>query len=191
MLIDRYLPDYEFSERHSTEIAASREIVFAALEGVTAAEVPSFRFLMGIRSLPSRLRGNGYVDLHGRGTLIDQMTGAGFKILFRYPPTEGVIGSIGRFWQLRPPSFVDFGDADGFVRFGEPGYAKAVMNFHVWPLEDGRCTLSTETRVQTTDDSTRHSFARYWRLIRGPSGLIRRDWLRAIKARAEELAESA
>jgi hypothetical protein len=185
MLIDRYLPDFDFSERHETKVMAPREAVFAALEELTMQEVPSFRFLMGIRALPARLRGGSQAEPPSTGPIVDGMTEAGFKILFRYPPTEGVVGAIGRFWKLRPPELLDFGDADGFVSFGEAGYAKAAMNFHVWPAEDGSCTLSTETRIKTTDPISRRSFGRYWRLIQPWSGLIRRDWLRAAKHRAE------
>jgi hypothetical protein len=188
VLIDRYLPEYEFSERHSTEVAAPREAVFGALEGLTLREMPTFRLLMGLRALPSRLGSKAKPSLDPDRTLLDQMTDAGFRTLFRYPPTEGVIGAIGRFWQLRPGAMVDFEDADGFTTFSEPYYAKGVMNFHVWPAEDGTTVLSTETRVKTTDDDARRHFARYWRIIQPPSALIRRAWLKAVKARAEATA---
>jgi hypothetical protein len=44
--------------------------------------------------------------------------------------------------------------------------------------------LATETRVAALDDAARRSFARYWRLIRPFSGLIRRRWLLAGARRA-------
>jgi hypothetical protein len=47
-------------------------------------------------------------------------------------------------------------------------------------------TLSTETRVQLTDDRSKRAFARYWLVVRPFSGVIRRFWLRAIARRAEE-----
>jgi hypothetical protein len=58
------------------------------------------------------------------------------------------------------------------------------MNFR---LEDEgeTCLVSTETRVQTTDASSRRRFAMYWFVIYPGSALIRRMWLRAIKRRAE------
>ena len=43
----------------------------------------------------------------------------------------------------------------------------------------------TETRVATSDERSERVFARYWRVIYPGSALIRRNWLRAIKARAE------
>ncbi|HVE97548.1 MAG TPA: hypothetical protein VNA12_00015 [Mycobacteriales bacterium] len=45
--------------------------------------------------------------------------------------------------------------------------------------------LTTETRVRAIDDRSRRRFRAYWLVIRGPSGLIRREWLRAVVARAQ------
>jgi hypothetical protein len=45
--------------------------------------------------------------------------------------------------------------------------------------------LSTETRVGAMDGASRARFALYWALIRGGSGLIRRDVLSAVARRAE------
>jgi len=49
-------------------------------------------------------------------------------------------------------------------------------------LEGGE--LSTETRVAGTDAHARRRFGLYWLAIRPGSGLIRREWLRAIERRA-------
>jgi hypothetical protein len=66
------------------------------------------------------------------------------------------------------------------------GYAKMAANFRLDPIVGGRATrLSTETRVACTDPTSGRRFARYWRLIRAASGVIRRSWLAAIKRRAE------
>ena len=47
------------------------------------------------------------------------------------------------------------------------------MNFKAAPAQDG-ALLTTETRMLATDEASRRRFARYWRLIRPASGLIRR-----------------
>ena len=61
--------------------------------------------------------------------------------------------------------------------------AKAVLSIEV--VERGELTeIITETRIAGTDSAARRAFARYWLLIRGPSGLIRRSWLAAIDRRA-------
>lgn len=184
MLIDRFMPEYDFSEHHSIYIAAPREVVFEQLEALTAKEVPSFRLLMGIRSLPARLSKSVERPRDPERPLLQQMTDAGFKVLFCYPPTEGVIGVVGQFWKLRSGRIRDFGEPKDFYPFGEPGYTKAAMNFHVWPEGEGS-TLSTETRVQATDETTKKKFGSYWRVIQPGSALIRKGMLKAVKKRAE------
>jgi hypothetical protein len=79
-----------------------------------------------------------------------------------------------------------FPDAD-FAALAEPGYAKAALNFLIEPdaADPSTCLLSTETRVFATDPATRRRFAAYWRIIYPGSALIRLEWLRAIRRRAE------
>jgi hypothetical protein len=105
----------------------------------------------------------------------------GFMRLGEHPGEEVVVGAIGRFWSPfgnRPRVVEDFGE------FGEPGYAKAAMNFGVGPEGEGT-RIKTETRVVGTDAAASRKFRRYWLLIRLGSGAIRRSWLNAIRRRLE------
>ncbi len=54
MLIDKFLPAYEFNEVHTIRVNASPEVVYRALKSVTAAEIPLFGALMGLRALALR-----------------------------------------------------------------------------------------------------------------------------------------
>jgi len=73
-----------------------------------------------------------------------------------------------------------------FRAFNVPGYAKAAVNFRVTSdASESGTWLSTETRIATTDPGARCKFRAYWLLIRPGSALIRREWLAAIKRRAE------
>jgi hypothetical protein len=65
------------------------------------------------------------------------------------------------------------------------GYASATLNFRITPADNSGSIVSTETRVFAPDDATRRSFARYWRVIYPGSALIRREWLGAIRRRAD------
>ena len=96
---------------------------------------------------------------------------------------ELVLGAVGRFsWKLEGEIRCVVRDEE--VTSAEPGFAKAVLNFHV--LEAGEHTLlTTETRVQATSEEARRVFRRYWRIVMPGSALIRRAWLRAIRRRAE------
>jgi hypothetical protein len=71
------------------------------------------------------------------------------------------------------------------VAFAEPGFVKAALTFRFIGRADGTTLAETDTRVAATDPAARRGFGRYWLLVRGFSGLIRRDWLRAVARRAE------
>ncbi len=173
MPLDEFMPEFHFNEVHSTLVAAPPERTLAAAREVTAAEMPVVRALTAVRRLG---RGASH-----QGPVTDGMIRNGFVVLADRPD-ELVLGVAGRFWKLN--SGVTRVDAEEFPRFDAPGHARAVMDFHVQPAPGG-CLLSTETRIQATDDGARRSFGRYWRVIHPGSALIRRVWLRAARRRAE------
>jgi len=78
-------------------------------------------------------------------------------------------------------------DRDGWLSWRAPG-VKIVADFRAVGLGDGRSLLTTETRVLTLDSTSRTLFHLYWVVVGPFSALIRRRWLRAIAARAEERA---
>jgi hypothetical protein len=170
------LPEFEFAERHFVRVD-SPATALAAAKDATPAEMPFLRVLFGLRSLPAFVtRGRGLPREGGR-SLAEQMIEWGFVVLVD-EADELVLGFVGQPWKLTGGSMPRL-DAAAWRSFQEPGYVKAVMNFRA--AETG---LETETRVRATDEQSRRQFARYWRLIRPFSGLIRRSWLRAAKRRA-------
>ena len=180
MILDEQLPEWHVRERHSVRIAVAPADALAAARAVTANEVPVLLVLMGLRSLPAAIARRS--RRRGGAPLLDDFTRMGFAPLAD-SPEELVYGGVGRFWQpsgglLRVP-------AGEFAGFAEPGYAKAGFDFRAEPDGHGACVLSTETRVFATDDAARRRFRLYWTLIRPGSGLIRRNWLGAIRTRAE------
>ena len=185
MPLDDFLPDYDVNEVHSIEIAASPADVIAAARALTSREVRLAAFLMSVRALPAALirpRGRwGRSDRVLDAPLLDHFTKGGFVVLTERPD-ELILGAVGRFWKLEGE--IRRVTCDEFVTFAEPGFAKAVVNFHV--LEAGeRTLLTTETRVRATSEEARRVFRRYWRIVMPGSALIRRAWLRAIRRRAE------
>jgi hypothetical protein len=171
--LDEFLPDYDFHEVHSTRVAASPERTLAAAREVTARDMPVVRALMTAR----RLR-----RVPSRGPVIDEMLRNGFVVLADRPD-ELVLGVAGRFWTFN--SGITRIAREDFARYDAPNEARAVMDFRVEPAPGG-CLLSTETRIQATDEDARRSFGRYWRVIHPGSALIRRVWLRAVRRRAEQ-----
>jgi len=177
-MLDEFLPSYDVNEVHSISTGAPPAAVMDAIRGLTAVEVPVLVALMAIRSVPALLRRR---RLPVRGPLLDGFRKSGFVQLSE-APDELVLGSVGRFWQ--PTGGLRRIEAAEFAGFAEPGWAKAVFNLQIDRVGE-RTVLSTETRIATTDEQARRSFARYWRLIHPGSALIRIAWLRAIRRRAE------
>ena len=112
-----------------------------------------------------------------------------FTALDHDEKSETVAGLVGRFWRL-DGGLVRIADAAAFARFSEPGTPKLVIGYRATPDPVGTL-LTTETRVFCPDRYSLLKFAPYWMLIRGPSGLIRRRNLRAIKADAEKGSTSS
>ena len=98
---------------------------------------------------------------------------------------ELLMGLIGRFWTLGGD--LQSIDAQSFERFNKPGYARAVWNFYLEPMQTGSTRLSTETRVQCLDKASVRRFKLYWHIIGPFSGWIRNEALRIVKKEAEAL----
>ena len=179
-MLDEFLPRYDFSERHETFVAATPEATLVAARKLAPRDVPLLLVLLTIRSVP-HLISRRRLMIAPDGAIVEQVVRLGFVVLADRP-REHVVGVVGKFW--RPDSGLLPVQAEEFAGFSEPGFAKAVVDFRTEPSGDG-CVLSTETRIQSTDESARRKFGLYWRVIVPGSAAIRRAWLRAIKRRAE------
>lgn len=177
MRLDEFLPEYEFVERHAVSLATPPREALAAAKEATPGEMPLVRALFVLRSLPALVsRGRGLPSEKTR-PLAEQMVEFGFVPLCD-DEDEVVLGFVGQPWRITGGTMPRLHSADEWLAFDESGYVKAVMNFH----SDG-ARLTTETRIHATDAASRRRFARYWRVIRPGSGLIRRSWLRAAARR--------
>ena len=156
--LDGLLPNYDHNEVHTVDVEAGAESAMAAFLATPAA--PD-----GVTRLLFRLRG-----LRPNGTIVEALTRLGFTVL-QQEPTQVVLGVAGRPW-TRGGEMHDFADA-------RPGDVRVAVEVRATPIDGRRCVVSTETRIQATDVASRRAFARYWRVVRPFSGLIRRRWLRA------------
>ena len=181
-LIDEYLPEYDFVERHRTLIRAPREAVYEAVRRLDMIRSPVIRGLFALRSLPAILARSSTRKNERLGLTLDGLLGSGFVLLGERRGEELLLRLVGRFWT--PSGGTLPVDADEFRAFRRPGYARAVWNFSL-SEEDGNTLLATETRVQCTDGTSRRRFGIYWTVIGPFSGLIRREILRSIKRDAE------
>lgn len=184
MLIDGFMPDAQFAERHAVRVAAPPERAWEAVRALDLRPSLVVRALFALRSVPALFTGHrpGGKPL---GNTMDGLLRSGFVLLAERPPREIVLGLTGRFWT--PTGGISRVEADEFRAFDRPGLAVAAWNFTVLPTDEGSL-VATETRVRCTDAAAHRSFARYWRVIRPFSGLVRREALRAIRHAAERSA---
>ncbi len=176
-MLERFLPTYDFCERHQTVIAAPREVVRRAADEWRPAQSLLWRVLF-------RLRGLGRPD----GTLLQWAEAAGFLCLAD-TEDEVVYAQAGRFWSLNErAALVSPRTAEELLALDDPHAAVASMSVRLEALAPGRTRLVTETRIRALGPQARYRFRLYWLLIRPFSGLLRRSLLAGIKKRAEQLA---
>lgn len=172
ILIDQVMPTYDRSEVHRRQTTAAPADLWSAIHDLRPDDLPLMRALMSVRTLGRR------VDADNR-TVLQGFERMGFRRLDEDRDRELVLAGIGQFWKpsggLRKVT-----GKEQFLSFDEPGYAKAAFNFRI---EHGE--ISTETRIAGTDPRAQRLFGLYWLLIRPGSGLIRREWLRALERRAQ------
>ena len=180
--LDRAMPDWQFSERHSTTIRATSERIYRAIKETTADDIMLFRTLIWIRRFGQR-GPESIMNAPDKTPLLDVATRTTFATLAD-APQEIVVGTV----VVAPRSARRAGGptADELMTVQHrDGFAVAMMNFAVAPRGGGVCDVTTETRVFATDPRTARAFGAYWRVIYPGSSLIRYMWLRAIRKRAE------
>lgn len=170
MLIDEFLPEYDFEEKHSIAINADPARVFEAAQNANFGESWIVRMLLTLRGMSAD------------ALTMKNLSYSKFRILGERPASEVLIGLAGKFWT--PWGDLQDVNADTFKAFDKSGYAKAVWNFSL--DRDGSGTrLTTETRIKCLDEGSRRSFGFYWTFIQPFSGLIRMEMLKIIKREAE------
>ena len=179
MLIDEFLPEYDFDEKHEIDVRAPIEKVYAALNAFDPNDSAILRWLFWLRGLTSKdNRGAEPKSLAERA-----MTKLDFTLLGEKRNEEILLGLVGKFWALS-------GDlqkvkAEEFFAFGKEGYAKAVWNFTLSEAGEKKTRLKTETRIQCLGAASQESFRFYWRVIKPFSGWTRLEMLRLVKEKAE------
>lgn len=171
MLIDSFLPQYQFAERHSIRVNAPADKVYAVVRSVDMSRSLPVRGLFHLRGIPaSALTLEGLQEIR-------------FSVLGETPNQELLIGIVGKFWTLRGGLLRM--NAVKFREFNDTGYAKAAWNFSIERRAEEGVQVATETRIQCLDPATYRRFRVYWLLIGPFSAWIRREILRTIKKEAE------
>ncbi len=182
MLINEYIPEFHFSEKHTIKVNATKDQILKTIIDLAPNEISFlFNLLFFIRSLPPRILGRDYIGFRPDTPLLSQLEKKGFKILETTDQeiVFGIIGQFGRIKRKRINSEVDF------KNFNESESGKVVTNFFLAERKDN-VLVSTETRIYMSDKKAKRKFAIYWMIVYPGSALIRRIWLKAIKKRSEK-----
>ena len=184
-LLDRFMPLYDVAERHHVRIHAPAEVTLAAASEMNLLELPVARALFRARALILGAK----PDTTRRPTgLLPLVESIGWGVLAEIPGREIVVGSITKPWEANvtfralPPGV--------FAAFRDPGFAKIVWTLRADPLGANDSVFRTETRVATTDETSRARFRRYWSLLSPGILLTRRISLGPLKREAERRAAS-
>ena len=177
MLIDEFLPEYDFEEKHSIAINADAATVYEAAQDANFGESWIVRTLLTLRGMSAD------------ALTLRNLSYSKFRILGERPAKELLIGLAGKFWT--PWGDLQDVNAENFKAFDKSGYAKAVWNFSLDADDpEGKATrLTTETRIKCLDQGSRRCFGFYWTFVQPFSGLIRMEVLEVIKKTVETNAE--
>ncbi|NLI28332.1 MAG: hypothetical protein GX413_13305 [Acetobacter sp.] len=180
MLIDKYVPSFQFRERHTLEISAQASDVLRAAINYQPDNDPIIQAAIAIREFPNkfinRIKGNSLPTKR-------PFSLKNFTLLDYLEDSEAVFGLTGRFWQADYGQ-VSLQNSEDFLNFNAHGAARLALNFSVECLANSRTRLATETRVCCLDAEAKRKFTPYWYLIRPISGLIRQKMLATIRRTA-------
>lgn len=176
------MPKFQFVEHHAIEVPAPAETAYRMLLQTDFGRSRVIRALFRLRGLGPRFQtARGQPMRVG----LQDFVRAGFLPLGDRPGEEIALGLLrgpGRSLDDQLPI-----GADEFASFAMPGFVKIAMDFRFTALGPSSSLVSTETRVFAVDDAARRSFARYWRLIRPFSALIRRRMLALLRSELTSL----
>jgi hypothetical protein len=182
-LMDEYLPQHQFSERHHVTVRCNPGHLLDVIQNFRPPRDRVGEIAMLIRQLPARLM---HWLAPSRVPRPRPFTPANFIPLGRDGDREIVGGLVGKFWEIWTGDFGLLAVAGPveFLACNPPKTAKMIIGFSAEPA--GEVTLlTTETRVYCPDRYSLMMFTPYWLAIRPVSGLLRRRALAAIRRIAE------
>jgi hypothetical protein len=192
LLIDRFMPEYDFSIVFSRVFRAQPARSFDTFVESDLLQLPLFRVLIGARGFPQlvadavRHRDRDLTVPSSRATFsLRDMPSIGWMLLGERPSAELAFGQVSKAWRGRggtPPEPVT---AATFLDFDRPGYAKIVESTRVDPYGDHASVVVAESRVRCTDADSRRLFRRYWVAATPFTHVMRLIALPALARKAE------
>jgi hypothetical protein len=152
--------------------------------------MPLARLLGTLRYLPGRLLGKGAPPASANEPFLEILFNSGTVILEETPGREIVMGSAGKYHQVKDQQAIQFETRDQFVAFSDPEFQKLVMSLRVdqaGPPGLNRLVLEHWTQALSPESAKR--FRRYWLVIKPMGAFVSKQLLKAIARRAEKAAE--
>jgi hypothetical protein len=183
--LDRLLPVFDLRSLVALTVPGPRHAAYRALRGVALEQVPLLRCCLRLRALPERLIRRRGPLFPTASPIFDGFLQNGFVELAERPGRAYAIGGIGKFWRLADNQPIrTLAGPEDFMEFDQPGYLKLASCHFV--LDAGpHCRILHEIRMAGTSPEATARFARYWRLIRRPSRILRKGALEAIRRSIE------
>jgi len=195
LMLDWLLPEFDATIVEHRVVEGDPEAIYRAITTVDMAEIPkhyaAVRVLLAARGAAERLVN----ALLGRPTpapvpegalrLRDMPEHGDWVKLADDPPDEFAFGVVGRFWGGE--TVWETIDADHFVAFDEPAFAKIACSISLRPYGTAHTLVSYEARTQALDPESRAHFLRYWRVVRPGVAIVMRAFLNAV---AKEVSDA-
>ena len=164
MLLNKYIPKFQFNEVHKTVVNATAYEAYSTTMDLDLSKSKIIEILFRLRGLP--FNGNKLTQINSdmRFTLIEEI---------QY--SEFLYG----FWFSTKTEWV--ADLNEFIKNSQKYNAKAGWSFRFSQRTDGTTEIITETRVLCLNKTTKFLFSIYWFFIKPFSGFIRIEMLRLIK----------
>lgn len=164
MLIDTFLPDYDFNERHSTRVRTDPDKAYVKMLGTRIATDWIMKILLRVRGISHQ---DERLTAFGKGVFTKLGERPGEEIVF------GIISNDGFFSSCRSCTVEEFMMPDKDV-------IRSVINFRSDRIGN-EVMISTETRILCGNSKLKKSFSRYWFIVKPFSGLLRKRMLRQLK----------
>jgi hypothetical protein len=194
-MLDWLLPDFDATIVEHEVIAGDPESIYRVVKAVDMAEIPkhyaAVRVLFAARGAAERLV-NALLGRtapppvpEGALRLCDMPEHGDWVKLADEPPDEFAFGVVGRFWGGE--TVWETIDADRFVAFDRPGFAKIGCSISLRPYGTAHTLVSYEARTQALDPESRAHVLRYWRVVRPGVAIVMRAFLHAV---AKEVSDA-
>ncbi|MFN3706132.1 MAG: SRPBCC family protein [Thermoflexales bacterium] len=190
-LLDAVMPDYEFCDSADVLIHAPPEVVFRAISELSSEDRPLVHMLGELRNLPAQL-GNGHQH-RTQDPFLSVLLDAGRStvLLAERPNQEMVFGAAGKLHDLIDQELASLRTLEEFMAFERPNCEKLAIGLRLVPELSNGCPstlLILEHRTHVLSAEAGRKFAAYWLGARPLGMLAMREFLSALKRRAEALA---